>query len=171
MNNVNCYGLLVKYDRGTRKLVVIEQKISGTGIARESQLLEFSLAGTDEANMSVVEQTLGQLLLYSLEKLTPEGLGFGSYADLFRQICEDNFEVFCRGLDLSSKDDQYDLATMMFSRGRRIGSWEKVEHAINLFVHAAAAGHEEAKKFLEEDLPVVLPRLKEKLKPQIGQAK
>ncbi|MFZ5558106.1 MAG: hypothetical protein ACOZDY_15545 [Pseudomonadota bacterium] len=157
-------GLFISFDKSAQNLIVTERRVSDTGQVVDHPVLEFSLADNANADPQVVEQTLGQLMLYSLEKLTPGGLGFGSYADLLDRISDENFEVFCHDLDLNKPEDQYDFATMLFSRGRRKESWEMVERAIELFEKAAASGHDEAKRFLAEDLPIVRPRLEEKLK-------
>ena len=153
-------GLFISFDKSTQTLAVVER--SGSA---ERTLLTYRLDGRAESEASAVEQTLGQLVLHSLDRMTPGGLGFGDYANLFEQISEDNFVAFCSGLDLALADDQYAQATMMFSRGKRVGSWGMIEEAIELFKRAATSGHAEAKHFLDEDLPVVLPRLKQKLQP------
>ncbi|MBZ0091594.1 MAG: hypothetical protein K8F27_05160 [Sulfuricellaceae bacterium] len=163
MKDRTCSGLFISYDRPTQMLVVLERKTSEHGTISDQERLRFCFADYDNLDSQVIEQTLGQLVLYSLEKLTPDGLGFGDYSDLLDRISEENIAVFSQGLDMSNPDDQYSLATLMFSRGGRMKSWGMVERAIGLFEQAAVAGHHEAKRFLDEDLPVVRPRMEEKL--------
>lgn len=164
MKNETCPGLFISYDRPTQMLVVIERHASENGVVSDLERLRFCFADFDKLDPQVIEQTLGQLILYSLEKLTPDGLGFGDYSDLLERISEENIAVFSQGLDMRNSDDQCGLATLLFSRGRRMKSWEMVERAIDLFEQAAEAGHVEAKRFINEELPIVLPRLEEKLK-------
>jgi len=158
-----CSGLCINYSRTTRTLTVLEKKTSEKGDASEREILRFSFADYDDHDSQAIEQTLGQLVLYSLEKLTPDGLGFGDYSDLLDRISEENIAVFSQGLDMSNPDDQYDLALYLFSRGMRMKSREMVGRAIALYKQAAAAGHLEAKRFLDEDWPVVRPTMEEKL--------
>lgn len=153
-------GVFVSFDRSTQMLSVVEQDNSG-----ERTLLTYRLRGRTESETSAVEQTLGQLLLHALDRMTEGGLGFGDYASLFEQISDDNFAAFCDGLDLADADDQYALATVLFARAKRVGSWSMVEQALELFRRAASGGHGEAKRFLDDDLPVLLPRLKQRLQP------
>lgn len=153
-------GVFVTFDRSTQMLAVVEQ--SGSD---ERTLLTYRLNGRTDSETGTVEQTLGQLLLHSLDRMTEGGLGFGEYANLFEQISDDNFAAFCDGLDLADADDQYALATVLFARAKRVGSWSMVEQALELFRRAASDGHVEAKRFLDDDLPVLLPRLKQKLQP------
>lgn len=165
MKNGTCPGLFISYDRSAQMLAVIERKTSENGVVSDLERLRFRFADYDNLDSQVMEQTLGQLVLYSLEKLIPEGLGFGDYSDLLERISEENITVFSQGVDMSNPDDQCGLATLLFSRGSRMKSWEMIERAIGLFEQAAEAGHVEAKHFINEDLPVVLPRLEERLKP------
>lgn len=153
-------GVFISFDKLTQTLAVVEQKGS-----QERTLLTYRLSGRMEFEASTVEKTLGQLLLHSLDRMTEGGLGFGEYANLFEQISDDNFAAFCDGLDLAGADDQYALATVLFARAKRVGSWGMVEQALELFERAATHGHVEARRFLDDDLPVVLPRLKQKLQP------
>ena len=164
MKNAGCSGIFVSYDRSTQNLIVLEKKISESGDTSDRVILKFSFADYDDRGSQVMEQTLGQLVLHSLDKLTPGGLGFGDYGELLDCISEENIAAFSQRLDMSDPDDQYGLALYLFSRGTRMKSWDTVERAISLYEAAAAAGHLEAKRFLNEDLPVVRPRMEEKLK-------
>lgn len=161
-----CSGLFICYDKQAKMLVIIERKAATSGAAIDKEKLRFCLADYDNIDSRVIEQTLGQLVLHSLEMGTPGGLGFGDYRDFLEHISEDNLAAFSQGLDMSNPDDQYSLATLLFSRGGRMKSWEIVERAIELFEQAANAGNSEAKRFLNEDLPIVLPRMEQKFKPK-----
>ena len=156
--------LVVRFYEADQTLRIHER--DGLEPAKETQILEFSFRDNEPTDLHQVEQTLGQLLLFSLNRLTPGGLGFGSYDDLLERISADNLAAFAQGLNLNNAKDQYDLATIMFSHGRRVGSWAIVERAIGLYRTAAQGGHKEALRFVEEDLPVVLPRVEQKLKPK-----
>jgi hypothetical protein len=150
--------IVVTFDK-ERQALRVE---SCTSNGRES-LLEISLRKLP-ADLRAFEQTLGQFILYSLNQRLPEGLPFGHYESLMTTISEENLAAFSKELNLTSPADKYDLATVMFSQGKAAASWEQVERAITLFKEAAASGHTEARRFVEDDLPVVLPRLEEKLR-------
>lgn len=161
MNNI---GIFIYYDESLKKLVFVKQKITQGKKNDFYQLLDFSFKDQSEINTQELERTLGQLILYYLEKLTPNGLGFGNYSYLLKEISKENLEKFCQDIDLKKTSDKYDLATIMFSYGRRNKSWKTVEYAINLFKQASSEGHKESKRFIEKDLPVVYSRLVEKLR-------
>lgn len=166
IQNPNLAGIFINYDRSRHTLMVVERTATENGLAVDKQLLEFSFSKFEEADHHVVEKTLGEIVLYALEKVTPGGLGFGEYGSLLDRISEENLKAFSEGLDLSNPEDQYSLATVLFAHARRAKSWEMVERAMELFKRAASEKHPEAMRFLEEDLPLVLPRLEEKLKPK-----
>jgi len=150
--------IIVTFDDERRMLRLERRSMT----SRES-LLEVSLQEAP-AKLDVFEQTLGQFVLYSLNQCLPRGLPFGNYGSLMRTIGEENLAIFSSGLSLTSANDKYDLATVLFSQGKLARSWEKVERAISLFKEAAISGHAEARRFVEDDLPVVLPRLEEKMR-------
>jgi len=166
IQNPNLAGIFITYDKSRLTLVVVERTATENGLAADKQLLEFSFSKFKEADHHVVEKTLGEIVLYALEKATPGGLGFGEYSSLLDRISEENLKAFSDGLDLSNSEDQYSLAIVLFAHARRDKSWEMVERAIELFKQSASKKHPEAMRFLEEDLPLVLPRLEEKLKPK-----
>ena len=152
--------LLVSFDRSTGTLAVLQ-----LGECTERKLLTLRLTDQPESVRGTLEQTLGQLILHALNRLTPGGLRYGDYASLFDRIAEENFVAFCDGLDLEDADDLYALGSVLFAHARRKGSWTMVEGAIGFFQRAADREHALAKRFLGEDLPVVLPRLRQKLQP------
>jgi hypothetical protein len=151
-------GLMVQYDRPSKELSI---RFSGEG---EKKIFEFRFEDADALDSENVERTLGQIILYSLNKITRGGLGFGEYDSLLDKIADENFESLKDGLNVNDPDDQYALATFLFSRGRKKASWSDIENAEKLFERAANAGHAEARRFLVEDLPVVRSRLEERLK-------
>lgn len=157
-------GVTVSFDKATQKLSVSDQWESESGETVQRQILEFHLSERKGVDLRVLEETLGQLILYSLDRQTPGGLGVGNYSEVLEKISEDNVEIFAHGVHLANPDDQYDLATVLFSRGRRFKSWETVERAILLFEQAAASGNQDAIRFLAEQLPVVRAYIEEKLK-------
>lgn len=133
----------------------------------ENPILSFNIR-PDQDDMSQVEITLGQFVLSNLDRITPGGLGIPGYSDLFDRISDENFEVFCAGLDSNLPEDQYDLAMMIFNRGRRKKSWTMIQESIRLFESSSSAGCQQATHFLVEVLPIVLPRLQEKLQSKEG---
>jgi hypothetical protein len=158
--------LIIAYDRDTQTLTVRERARDADTAVSERHVLSFSFIENPQARSDVVEQTLGQVVLYHLDRATPGGLGFGDYRDLLARVSDENLDVFVRSIDMRNPQDQYDLALLMFSRGQRMESLEIVRRAIALFKQAAEAGHAESRRFIDHDLPVVQDRLEAKLKPK-----
>jgi hypothetical protein len=142
-------------------MLKVVEAAQGAATSEERNVFEQRLTATQDLHS--VEATLGQLVLWALDRAAG-GLGFGNYPETFEKLCEENLAAFWKGTDLTSPEGQHELAVVMFAHGRRRGSWPEIEHAIGLFERAASNGHEEAKRFLREDLPVVRDRLESKFK-------
>lgn len=159
-------SITVSFDKKEKELLVYRASLSAMGLLEEHSILKFRLPEQD-FDLEKIEQTLGEIILFHLNKMTQGGLGFGNYDDLFERIKKENIAFFTRSLDLSLSDDQYDLALILFSKGRQDESWDTVKRAVDLFKAAALQGHKEAQHFVNDNLPILLPRLEQKLKGKI----
>lgn len=158
-------SLLLRYDRATLTLLITQVDESVVDGLKGRDLLRVPFAGLQESKLKEAERTLGEFVLHALENATPDGLGFGSYADLLGRISEENLSAYLASVELVDPDKKYEVAVVLFAHGRRAESWPLIERALELFKQAALDGQPKAVKFLNEDLPLVLPRLERKLKP------
>lgn len=158
MSNI---GLYVSFDVDNHILSIYE---SSTLIDAMVKVFSIDLGEYTDIDCENIENTLGQLILYLLHRRSEIGIPFAKYETILSALNTENFNSIYEHIDFTNPTDQYDYATLLFSHGRKANSWAMIEKAEYWFQKSAAAGNKEAKRFLCEDLPVLKPRLEEKLK-------
>ena len=155
MNNAKKVSIVIQFDERSKKLDIFREG------GASDLLSSIDLNGIDHTQSEVVENTLGQMILYQIDRMTDKGVGFGDYKNILERISKENLDCFIQSLDSDNADDVYSLALLIFSHGRRKKSLDIVKKALSLFEKSAHMGNGDSIKFLSEEWPIVKDRIEQ----------